>query len=72
MNIKNQAMVEHLLNQGAIEIAGIDNDGVLTYKITHKLEQVHPSLYDELSEQFEHHMFKMIKKGPQTMTWRLR
>jgi len=72
MNIKNQALVEHLLNQGAIEIAGIDNAGLLTYKITHKLSQVHPSLYNELSDQFEHHMFKMIEQGPESMTWRLR
>lgn len=72
MNIKNQAMVEHLLNQGAIEVAGIDNDGLLTYKITDKLKNVSPSLYDDLRDQFEDHMFRIIERGPKTMTWRLR
>lgn len=72
MDIKNQAMVEHLLNQGAIEVAGIDNEGLLTYKITDKLKNVSPSLYDDLRDQFEHHMFRLIKRGPETMTWRLR
>lgn len=72
MNIKNQALVEHLLNQGALEVAGIDSEGLLTYKITPKLKQVSPSLYDDLRDQFEHHMFKLINRGPETMTWRLR
>lgn len=72
MDIKSQALVEHLIMQGAIEMAGIDEQGEMIYSITDKLEEVHPSLYSELTEQYKHHMFQMIKQGPKTMNWRIR
>ncbi len=72
MNIKNEALVEHLIMQGAIQMAGIDDRGELTYSITDKLEEVHPQLYAELTEQYKHHMFQLIKQGPKTMNWRIR
>jgi hypothetical protein len=72
MNARNEALVEHLIMQGAIEMAGIDNKGEMLYSITDKLEEVSPELYAELTEQYKHHMFQMIKQGPKTMTWRIR
>lgn len=71
MNPKVDAMVEHLLNQGAVEMHSIDARGHMLYKITDKLKEVSPELYEDLRDQFEHHMFKMIEQGPITMTWRL-
>jgi hypothetical protein len=70
---KKEAMIEHLVMQGAIQFAGIDeNTNEMLYSITDKLKEVHPELFEELSDQFEHHMFKLIEQGPKTMTWRLR
>jgi hypothetical protein len=72
MNARNEALVEHLIMQGAIEMAGIDNKGEMLYSITDKLEAVSPELYAELTGQYRHHMFQMIKQGPKTMTWKIR
>lgn len=71
MNPKTSAMIEHLINQGAVQMHNIDEDGHILYKITDKLKEVSPELYNELRDQFEHHMFKLIDQGPITMTWRL-
>jgi hypothetical protein len=72
MNIKSEALVEHLIMQGAVEMAGIDDKGQMLYSITDKLEAVSPELYAELTEQYKHHIFQMVKQGPKSMTWRLR
>ncbi len=72
MNPKSQALLEHLIMQGAIEMAGIDANGEMTYSITDKLEEVHPELYMELKSEFEYNMFEMIQAGPKTMIWKIR
>ena len=72
MNPKSQALLEHLIIQGAIEISGIDVNGEMTYAITDKLQEVHPELYLELKSEFEHNMFEMIHAGPKIMTWKIR
>jgi len=72
MNAKSQALLEHLIVQGAIEMSGIDQDGEMTYSITDKLQEVHPELYMELKDEFEYNMFEMINQGPRIMTWRIR
>lgn len=72
MYLKSQALLEHLINQGAIEISDIDSSGELVYSITDKLQEVHPELYLELRDEFEHNMFEMINQGPKIMTWRIR
>jgi hypothetical protein len=72
MDIKSQALLEHLIMQGAIEISGIDQSGEMTYSITDKLQEVHPELYMELKDEFEHNMFEMIDQGPKVMTWKIR
>jgi hypothetical protein len=71
--LQKQAMVEHLVMQNAIEFSGIDEDtGEMLYSITDKLKTVNPELFSQLKTQYEDHMFKMIKRGPKTMTWRIR
>jgi hypothetical protein len=72
MDIKSQAVLEHLIMQGAIEISGIDQSGEMTYSITDKLQKVHPELYMELKDEFEFNMFEMINQGPKIMSWKIR
>lgn len=72
MDAKSQALLDHLINQGAIEISDIDDNGEIVYSITDKLQEVHPELYLELRDEFEHNMFEMINQGPKIMTWRIR
>jgi hypothetical protein len=71
MNPKTDAMIEHLVNQGAVEMHSLDNDGHILYKITEKLQHVSPELYEDLRDQYEDHMFKLIDRGPSTMVWKL-
>jgi hypothetical protein len=71
MNPKTSAMVEHLVDQGAIIIHSIDNDGQMLYKITDKLKQVNPDIYRQLVTQYNEHMFRLIDSGPMTMVWKL-
>lgn len=71
--LQKEAMVEHLLIQNAIQFAGIDSDtGEMLYSITDKLEEVNPNLYEQLRDQYEDHMFELIRRGPKTMTWRIK
>ena len=72
MDIKSEALLEHLIMQGAIEMSGIDTNGEITYSITDKLQEVHPELYLELKNEFEYNMFEMIHAGPKIMTWKIR
>jgi hypothetical protein len=72
MDAKSQALLDHLINQGAIQISDIDSNGEIVYSITDKLQEVHPELYLELKDEFEHNMFEMINQGPRIMTWRIR
>jgi len=72
MDIKSEALLEHLIMQGAIEMSGINTNGEITYSITDKLQEVHPELYRELKDEFEYNMFEMINQGPKIMTWKIR
>jgi hypothetical protein len=72
MDAKSQALLDHLINQGAIQISDIDSNGEIVYSITDKLQEVHPELYLELRDEFEYNMFEMIDQGPKIMTWRIR
>ena len=72
MDVKSQALLDHLINQGAIQISDIDSNGEIVDSITDKLQEVHPELYLELRDEFEHNMFEMINQGPKIMTWRIR
>lgn len=71
VNMKTQALLEHLVLQGAVEMSGIDNQtGEMLYYITDKLKTVHPKLYKQLKGDFEKRMFEMIDKGPEVMQWK--
>jgi hypothetical protein len=72
MDAKSQALLDHLINQGAIQISDIDDNGEIVYSITDKLQEVHPELYLELRDEFENNMFEMINQGPKIMNWRIR
>ena len=73
MNAKNDALVEHLLLQGGLEVADIDlQTGETYYNITDKLKELNPGLYQELEDQFKHHLFVLDKRGPKAMTWKIR
>ena len=72
MSIKNQALLEHLVLQGALEISGFDIDsGETLYTITDKLKDVSPEMYGDLEETFKYKMYKMIDQGPKIMQWRI-
>jgi hypothetical protein len=72
MDIRTEAMIEHLVLQNALEISSIDNNtGEMLYSITDKLKEVNPKLYEQLRKQFEQQMFELIDQGPKTMTWRI-
>ena len=71
LSLKTQAMLEHLVLQGAVEMSGIDsNTGEMLYYITDKLRTVNPKLYKQLKGDFEKRMFEMIDNGPEAMQWK--
>jgi hypothetical protein len=73
MDARTNALVEHLVLQGGIEIADIDLEtGETYYSITDKLKELAPEIYQELEDQFKHHLFILNKRGPKSMTWRIR
>ena len=73
MDARTNALVEYLVLQGGIEIADIDLEtGETYYSITDKLKELAPEIYQELEDQFKHHLFILNKRGPKSMTWRIR
>lgn len=73
MDARTDALIEHLVLQGGIEIADIDLEtGETYYSVTDKLKEIAPELYQELEDQFQHHLFILNKRGPKAMTWRIR
>lgn len=73
MDARTDALVEHLILQGGIEIADIDLEtGETYYSINDKLKEIAPEIYQELEDQFKHHLFILNKRGPKSMTWRIR
>jgi hypothetical protein len=42
------------------------------YAITDKMKEVSPDIYEELKDQYEHHMFQLIDQGPTRMTWKIK
>lgn len=64
-------MIEHLINQGAVIMHSIDDNGQMMYKITDKLKEVSPEIYEDLYDQFEDHILRIVDAGPMSMVWRL-
>ena len=72
MSLRTQALLEHLLLQGAIQVSGFDSKtGETLYDITDKLQEVAPDMYEDINKTFRENMYKMIDKGPKIMTWRI-
>ena len=72
LSLKSEAMLEHLMLQGAVEISGIDkNTGEMIYSITDKLKSVNPEMYYSMEKDFRERMFEMIDQGPSVMQWKL-
>jgi hypothetical protein len=73
MDAKTNALIEHLVLQGGLEISDIDLEtGETYYNITDKLKEIAPEIYQELDDQFKHHLFILDQRGPKAMTWRIR
>jgi hypothetical protein len=73
MGLQEEAMLEHLMLQGAVEFQGIDDvTGEMMYGITDKMKEVSPEIYKQLKDQYENHMFQLIDQGPTRMTWKIR
>ena len=73
VGLQEDALLEHLMLQGAVEFQGIDDmTGEMLYNITDKMKEVSPDIYEQLRDQYEHHMFQLIDQGPTRMTWKLR
>lgn len=72
MDARTDALIEHLILQGGIEIADIDLEtGETYYNITDKLKEISPELYRNLEDQFKNHLFVLNERGPTAMTWRI-
>jgi hypothetical protein len=72
MSLRTEALLEHLLLQGAIQVSGFDQQtGETLYDITDKLQEVAPEMYDDINKTFRENMYRMIDKGPKIMTWRI-
>lgn len=72
IKIKTEALLEHLLLQGAIEVSGFDpSTGETLYSITDKLQSVSPEMYEDIRSVFLANMYKMIDQGPKIMNWRI-
>jgi hypothetical protein len=73
VGLQEDALLEHLMLQGAVEFQGIDDmTGEMMYSITDKMKEVSPDIYEELKDQYEHHMFQLIDQGPTRMTWKIK
>jgi hypothetical protein len=73
MGLQEEAMLEHLMLQGALEFQGLDDvTGEMMYGITDKMKEVSPEIYNQLKDQYENHMFQLIDQGPTRMTWKVK
>jgi hypothetical protein len=73
MDARTSSLIEHLILQGGIEISDIDlSTGETYYKVNDKLQEIAPTMYKELEDQFSHHLFVLGQIGPKAMTWRIR
>lgn len=57
-------MIEHLILQGAIEIAGVDPEtNELLYSFTDKLEQIAPKIFNNMMEQYHREILDLWAQG---------
>ena len=59
-----QEIIDALISFGALELEAIDAEsGQLVYRVTEKLKEVFPAMYDELSEQIYKDTMSLWQKG---------
>lgn len=59
-----EKMIEELILQGALEVAGVDVEtGELLYTFTNKLQDVHPALHQEFTNYFHSEMMSLWANG---------
>lgn len=56
-------VVEKLILSGAVEAAGIDEDGKMTYRFTKEAQNIAPDLYNSYMEQFYADLMSLWEKG---------
>ena len=54
---------ESLILSGAIEVAGVDEDGTLTYKFTKEAKDIAPDLYNSYMQDFYASLMTLWQKG---------
>lgn len=55
--------IEHLILEGAAEVAGIDlESGEMMYTFTSKIQDVNPRLYEEINQYVENSILSMWEK----------
>jgi hypothetical protein len=64
MNDKNQEMIDKLILEGALEVAGLDQEtGDFLYQFTQKLKDISPELYEEHINHVNTELMKLWEKG---------
>ncbi len=57
-------MIEHLILEGAVEIAGIDSEtGEVLYSFTDRLEQIAPDIFNRIMEQYHNEILDLWAQG---------
>jgi hypothetical protein len=67
---EHQAIMQYLIEEGAAEISGMDEDGELIYKYDMEvLEEVLPELYHAMMDDIEGIMLDLFDKGLVTVSY---
>lgn len=56
-------LAESLILSGAVEVAGVDEGGTLTYKFTDKAKDIAPELYNSYMQEFYSNIMTLWEKG---------
>lgn len=62
MSLSND-IIEYLILQGAVEIAGVSESGEFLYNFTPKLAEISPEIYREITNQFYSGVMDLWEKG---------
>jgi hypothetical protein len=64
MRSNNDRMLEYLILQGAVEVAGIDSEtGEPLFSFTDKLEKIAPEIFKNVMEQFYKEILELWQDG---------
>lgn len=62
MSLSND-ILEYLILEGVVEIAGVSDEGEFMYSFTPKLAQTQPELYQEVTNHFYSGVLNLCEKG---------